>query len=359
MDELLQKLLETPGVAGREDPIRNLVAQRMAPYVQDLSVDPMGNLIGFRRGRATRPFKLLLAAHMDQIGFYVRQVDDTTGFCHLVPVGGFDPRTLAAQRVLVHGRKPLPGVIGLKPIHVLSEEDRKKPVKIEDLSVDLGLPPGEVKALVQPGDPVTLWRPPAMVGNCYSGPGLDDRIGLYVLLRVVERVAVQGHPADLYCVATVQEEVGLRGALTASFGIDPQVGLALDVTLACDQPGVPSKDRGARLGGGVAIGILNRSVISHARLVEKLRDLAEREDVPFQMDILPKGGTDAASLQRARAGCAVATVSVPCRYVHSTVELVHRQDVEAAIRLVSAYVASAAEPPSYSLPEELQRNTRR
>ncbi|MCR4392510.1 MAG: M42 family metallopeptidase [Candidatus Acetothermia bacterium] len=332
--ELLGRLSEAAGVPGREEAIRAIAREALNGHVDEMEVDRLGNLIAHKKGAGP---KVAVAAHMDEIGFLVSHVDEETGFLRIEPVGGFDPRTLIAARVTVHTRdSPLTGLIGSKPIHILTEEEKKKEIRVQDLFVDVGLPGKAVKERVRVGDPVTLLQSFAEVGNLVSGKALDDRLGLYVGIEAVRRL--KGHRADIYLVGTVQEEVGLRGARTSAFAIDPEIGVALDVTLACDMPGVQPHEHVTKVGKGVAIKVKDSASISHPGLVRFLVDLAEDRKIQYQLEILPRGGTDAGAIQLAREGAAVVTISVPTRYVHTVVEAAHKEDIEAAIRLLVAFL---------------------
>jgi len=332
--ELLKKLSETPGIPGREEAIRVIVREALTGHVDDIKVDRLGNVIAHKKG--TGP-KVVIAGHMDEIGFLVSHVDEETGFLRIEPVGGFDPRTLIAHRVTVHARGgDVYGSIGIKPIHVLTEEERKKTIEIKDLFVDIGLSGKEAKEQVRIGDPVTLVQTFADLGKLVTGKALDDRLGVYVGIEAVKRIGK--HKADIYCVATVQEEVGCRGARTSAFAIAPDIGVALDVTIACDIPGVPANEQVSRLGKGVAIKVKDAASISHPGLVQFLVNLAEERKIPYQLEILPRGGTDAGVIQAGREGVAVITISIPTRYVHTVVETVHKDDVEAAINLLVAFL---------------------
>lgn len=332
--ELLKRLSEAPGVPGREEAVRALVREALQGRVDELEVDRLGNIIAHKRGPGPR---VVVAAHMDEIGFLVSHVDEETGYLRIEPVGGFDARTLIASRVVVHTeRGPLLGLIGIKPVHILTEEERKKEIRIQDLFVDVGLPGKEVKERVRVGDPVTLYQAFAEVGELVSGKALDDRVGVYVGIEALRRLG--SHQADIYFVGTVQEEVGLRGARTSAFQIAPEIGVALDVTLACDMPGVPPHEQVTKLGKGVAIKVKDSASISHPGLVRFLVRLAEEQQIPYQLEILPRGGTDAGAIQLAREGAAVVTLSVPTRYVHTVVEAAHKKDIEAAIQLLVAFL---------------------
>lgn len=332
--ELLRRLSEASGVPGREEAIRTIVQEALADYVDEIEVDILGNLIAHKKGGGP---KVVVAAHMDEIGFFVSHIDEESGYLRLEPVGGFDPRTLIASRVVVHTESaPILGLIGIKPVHILTEEERKKEIRIQDLFVDVGLPGKEVKERVKVGDPVTLHQNFAEVGELVSGKALDDRVGVYVGIEALRRL--QNHTADIYFVATVQEEVGLRGARTSAFQIAPEIGVALDVTLACDMPGVQPHEQVTKLGKGVAIKLKDSATISHPGLVRFLAKLAAERGIPYQMEILPRGGTDAGAIQLAREGAAVVTLSVPTRYVHSVVEAAHKKDIEVAIQLLVAFL---------------------
>jgi endoglucanase len=337
---LLRRLCETPGVPGREEHIRELVIERMRESVDLVRVDQMGNVIGVKRPEnVSDPKKVMIAAHMDEIGFLVNHIDDD-GFIKFVPVGGFDAKTLMNQRVVVHGfKRDLPGIMTLarKPVH-LQPKDDKQP-QVTDYYVDVGLSRRRVERYVRIGDPITMDRRVIAVGNCVTGKAFDDRIGLYVMLQALK--AVEEHEVEIYAVATVQEEVGLRGAQVSAFGIDPDVGIALDVTISNDLPGSAPHERVTKLGEGTAIKLMDSSSISDYRLVEFLRELAEENGIKYQMEILPRGGTDSGAMQRARAGIPVATISIPTRYVHTTVEMAHWDDVEGSVRLLASFLENA------------------
>ena len=333
--ELLKQICETPGIAGREDRVRAVVVDALRPLVDDLRVDALGSVVGTKRGDGPR---VMLAAHMDEIGFFVSHIDDN-GFLRLQQVGGFDARTLVAQRVLVHGfaGSILRGALqpGSKPIHLL-DRDEIKPVKLEELFVDVGLPVEHVRAQVELGDIVTLDRELEEAGNCVMSKALDDRIGLFVMIEALRAMGQSN--AEVVAVATTQEEVGLRGAQTSAFEVQPDIAVALDTTLALDVPGLPAELAVTRLGSGVAIKVMDSSHIANPALLRHLRDLAEANEVPYQLEILPRGGTDAGSMQRARGGAAAVTLSIPSRYVHTVNEMANREDIAAAITLLARFL---------------------
>ncbi len=335
--ELFENLVAIPGISGREERIREFVKERLTPLVDEVFVDRLGSIVGIRRGSGP---KVMLSAHMDTIGFLVKHIDDS-GFISLSPVGGFDPRTLAVQRVLVCGDRDYDGLLywKTKPVHVLSEEEKKKPPQIEDLYVDVIADPADIEKNISVGDPVVLRRTPIVTDGVVSAPYLDDRLGVYVLLESLR--AASSTEAEIHAVISVQEEVGLRGARTSAYGADPDIGIALDITLATDTPGVEPAQRVAELRKGVAIGVMDGSMIADPRLVSHFRKLAEDNDIPYQVEILPRGGTDAGAMQMARRGVSVVTISVPVRYVHTSNEMAAVPDIQANVDVMAAFLESA------------------
>ena len=335
---LLEQLTQTPGIASREDRVRALVIDEMRPLVDSIELDALGNVIG-RKG--TDGPVVMVSAHMDEIGFLVRFIDDR-GFLRLQPVGGFDPRVLPAQRVLVHPHQgpAIPGVLqpGTKPVHLQAADDRKE-LKVEDMFVDLGLQQENVVATVAIGDMVTLDRPFQTVGDTVVSKALDDRLGIYVMIEAL-RAADPIH-ARIVAVASTQEEVGLRGAITAAYAIEPDIAIALDVTIAGDIPGMPPESSVSKLRDGVAIKVFDSSHLPHPRLIEHLRDIAERHDIPHQFELLPRGGTDAGAMQLTRAGVAAGTISMPTRYVHSVNEMASQHDIDACVTLLARFLEEA------------------
>lgn len=338
--EFLKRLSEVAGVPGREEAVRQIVLRELRPLADGTETDILGNVIAFKKGKGGP--KVMLAAHMDEIGFLVTHVDEKTGFLRIDPLGGFDPRVLMAKRVVVHAESgDLVGVIGSKPVHVLSEEERKQPLEIKDLFIDVGLSGEKVKKRVQVGDFVTLRQDFVEMGDLVSGKALDDRVGVYAMIEAFRRV--QKHKADIYAVATTQEEVGVRGARVSSFGVSPDIGIALDVTVASDVPGAQESEYVTKLGKGVAIKIKDSLSISNPKLVRRLRQAAEKRKIPYQLEILPRGGTDAGAMQLTKEGVAAVTISIPTRYLHSVVECAHKKDIQATIDLLVAFLEEASE----------------
>ncbi len=334
--ELLEELCQTPGAPGHEDRIREIVIRELKPIVDEIQVDNMGSVIAIRKGSPGGK-KLMLSGHMDEISFLVRHVDDN-GFLKFTTLGGFDPKTLTAQRVLVHTTSgDILGVMGTKPVHLMSDEERRAAPKLDNYFIDLGLPAREVKRKVRIGDPVTRERSFVTIGNMINTKSLDDRVGVFVMIEAVKKA--KKHGVDLYAVASVQEEVGIRGATTASNRIQPDIGIALDVTLANDLPDAKPHEKVAELGKGTAIKIMDSSVLAHRKLVEFMRTTAEKKKIPYQMEILTAGGTDTAAMQRSGPGAIAGCISIPTRYVHSVIEMCHKKDTQASINLLAALIS--------------------
>jgi endoglucanase len=338
--DLLKRLCETPGVPSREERMRSLVAAELRPLVDEVSVDAMGSVIGLKRGSGGP--KVMIAAHIDEIGFLVKFIDED-GFLRLQPVGGWDPRVMVAQRVYVHGfaGESLLGTLmpAAKPIHILTDEEKNKPPKIEEFFVDLGLPADEVKARVEIGDMVTMARTAERIGNNIVSKTLDDRVSVFVMIEALRILG--NHACDIYAVATSQEEIGLRGATTAAYNIQPDIGIAVDITLANDFPGPAEHEHITRLGRGAAIKVMDSSLICHPKLVRHFRDVAEKHRIPYQLEILSRGGTDAGGIQRSRGGVPSFTLSIPTRYVHTVNEMAAVSDIQNCIDLLARYLEEA------------------
>lgn len=329
---LLTALAEAHGTSGREDRVRAIVESELAPLCDRLERDPLGGVIA-RRGAGTGP-RLMLAAHMDEIGLMVTHVDDH-GFLRVIPIGGWDPATLIDQRVLVRGRRDLEGVVGSLPVHLQDAAAKAKTPQVSDLAIDLGLPADRARELVRPGDTATRIRSLSPLGDLLTGKSLDDRVGLYAMIEAM-RLAGAG-PGETVAAATVQEEVGLRGARVATARVQPDVALAIDTCPANDGPGAP-RTATTLLGSGAAIRVMDASAIGARSLVDLLKRLATRLDIPHQFHVANRGGTDTQSLQLSGLGAVAGCISIPSRYVHTSVELVHPDDVAAAVRLTAALI---------------------
>jgi endoglucanase len=299
----------------------------------------MGNLFCVKKGNGTR--KVMIAAHMDEIGFVVKYID-SNGFIRLNPLGGWDPRQMNSQRVCVQTKDGvLPGVLmyGTKPAHMLSDAEKAQGQKLDDFFVDTGLSIEQVKAQIRIGDQVTMDGRFRQMGNHLSCKAMDDRVALFVMIEALKKM--KSHEVDIYAIATVQEEIGLRGATAAGSAINPDVVVALDITLANDIPGVPESEHVTKLGAGTAIKIMDSSLICHPKVVSHFRTLAESNSVKHQMEVLPRGGTDAGGVQRLHGGIPSFTLSIPCRYVHTVNETVDIDDVQASIDLLALYLEDA------------------
>jgi putative aminopeptidase FrvX len=339
--DLMRRVCDAPGVSGFEGPIREVVRAELAAHCGELRVDRMGNLTGIRR--ATRApagepaLKVMVAAHMDEIGFVASHID-AGGFVRILPIGGYDPRTLIAERVVIHGRRDIAGVIAPQPNWILSDEDKKRVLPVKELYIDTGLSHDEVAAQVCLGDPISFARGfDVLNGRIVVGRNFDDRIGVYVMLDAVRRLGDLG--VDLYAVATVQEELGVRGAEIAAYAIDPDVGIAIDGSLASDVPYAKEEDRHCSLGAGTGIYLVDNRTVSDPLLVRSLLELAERRGIRAQRNI--GGGTDASAIQRNRAGARACTIGAPTRYMHSTSQLCDVGDVEETVRLLVAFLENA------------------
>lgn len=334
---LLSRICEIPGAPGFEHRIRAFLEDQLRDLADALSVDPMGNLIAFRKGASDQ--KVMLTAHMDEISFIVTHIDEE-GFLRFIPLGGFDPKTLTAQRVIVHGREDLIGVMGSKPIHLMKPEERNKAVQIEDFFIDTGLPREKVRELVRIGDPVTRERQFIQMGDCFNSKSLDNRISVFILLEALRLLKGKSLPMDTYAVFTVQEEIGLRGAVSAAHRINPDFGIVIDTTIAFDVPGSQPHEQVTRLGKGVAVKIMDGMTVCDPRMVDYLRQRAEAAGIPWQPEILPAGGTDTAAVQRyGKHGSIAGAISIPTRHIHQVIEMVHRADVQGAIDLLADALA--------------------
>ena len=330
--KLLKNICETPGAPGFENGVRNLVLKEIENCVDDINIDNMGNVIALKKGKDDTK-SVMIAAHMDEIGFIVTHVNDK-GFLKFHPLGGFDPKTLTSQRVIVHGKKNLVGVMGSKPIHVMTTEEKNRVPKIQDYYIDLGLEKSEVDKIVKVGDPVTRERGLIEMGDCVNCKSLDNRISVFVLIEALKKIKTPDF--NTYAVFTVQEEVGIRGAQVATQKIKPDFGFGLDTTIAYDVPGAAEHEKITSLGKGVAIKIMDASTICDTRMVQFMRNTANAHNIQWQNEILTAGGTDTASIQRMTPGGSIAgAFSIPTRHIHQVIEMVHKKDVQNCIDLLS------------------------
>ncbi len=345
--DLLKTLTQTPSVPGREDRIRDVIEQtvRDLNLFDELHTDAMGSLIGLRKARPQNgaassdpPLKVMLAAHMDQIGFLVRHISDD-GFIRVNPVGGFDTRNLFARRVRIcTASGDIPGVMnpGGRPIHIATDEDKKKVPEIKEFFIDLSLPADDVKAKVRIGDMVVLDGPFEEIGSSVVSQCLDNRVGCWAQIRAIENLT--HHNCDIYAAWTVQEEVGLRGAFPAAYEADPDLAIACDTTLCCKTPGVPDEERVTVDGDGVCLHIMDSSMIGDIKLIEEIEAVAAAGNIKCQRGILPRGGQDGAAIQRTRRGVRTVAFACPIKYIHTVTEMAHRDDLDAYHRLLTAWL---------------------
>ncbi|MCB0644491.1 MAG: M42 family peptidase, partial [Phaeodactylibacter sp.] len=262
--ELLKAICETPGAPGFEQRIRAQVIEEVNPLVDEIQIDNMGNVIAIKRGKSRK--KVMVPAHMDEISFIVTHIEED-GFLRFHTLGGFDPKTLTSQRVIVHGREDLIGVMGSKPIHLMKPEERNKAPQIQDFFIDLGLSKAEVEKVIAIGDPITRERELIQMGDCVNSKSLDNRVSVFILIETLRELQAIEVPYDIYAVFTVQEEVGIRGAIKSAHLIDPDFGINLDVTIAFDVPGAQPHEAVTKLGKGTAIKIMDGMTICDYRMV--------------------------------------------------------------------------------------------
>lgn len=337
--DLVQKLgilTSTPAVSGRESDFSQILKGMFEEYCDSVEVDKFYNVIGVKKGRGSNKKKIMVTAHMDEIGFLVNSIDEN-GFLKLTGVGGIDAKILLAQEVIVHGKKELVGIIGAKPPHLLKPEDAKKAVKLDDLAVDIGMNREKAIEFVSIGDMVTF-KPSLkeMQGNKISSKSLDDRSGVLTLLEIMKELDKVYFEHDVFFVATVQEELHLVGAVTASYAIRPDAAVVIDVGHG-DMPDA-SKDDTYTLGKGPAIGI---GPNLHKKLTRKIMDVAKDENIAYQIDVEPGNtGTEAWATQVSREGIPTVLLSIPLRYMHTTIETLHLNDIKNTARLTARYIAA-------------------
>jgi endoglucanase len=334
--QFLKTLVEAGGTSGYEGPVQEIFRRQVEPLAESVSTDVMGNTIAVLNSRG-RP-RLMFAGHADEIGFLVRYIDDD-GFAYFGPVGGWDAEVAIGQRVTVQtARGPVPGVIGKRAIHLMDEEDRKKKSELHTLWIDLGVTDREeAQALVAIGDPVTLAAPfQRLQGQLAAAKSFDNRMAVYIVAETLRQLSGQPLEAAVYGVSTVQEEIGLRGAQTAAFGIEAEVGVALDVCHATDYPDADKRKVGEiRVGRGP---VISRGANISPLVFDLLMRAAREEGIPCQIEAAPRGtGTDANAMQISRAGMATGLVSVALRYMHTPCEVLSLEDLENACRLCAAF----------------------
>lgn len=333
----LKEMVEKMGVSGSECQVADYISDVYGEVCDEVRRDVLGNVIGLKRGEGPgeRP-TIMLAGHMDEIGLMITKIDEK-GFLKFTQVGGVDQRTLVAQEVIVHGQEEVLGVIGLKPPHLMAAEDRDKAIPMQELQIDVGLPAERVRQLISVGDVVTINRSMVELGSdIVTGKAMDDRAAVAAIYECLLELKRIRHTADVLAVATTQEEVGLRGATVSTYGINPDIGIALDVCHG-SMPGVPEQDT-APMGKGPNMAF---GANIHPKVYERLQQVAKEYNITYSESPTPAGtGTDLWSMQVVRAGIPTALISIPSRYMHTSVETVSMTDVKLAGRLLAYFIAS-------------------
>ncbi|GIP35772.1 M42 family metallopeptidase [Paenibacillus sp. J2TS4] len=336
--QMLKALTDANGVPGNEDEPRAVVKKYIEPYADEISTDRLGSLIAVKKGSSEGP-KIMVAGHLDEIGFMVTHIDDK-GFLQFQTLGGWWEQVMLAQRVTVVTRsgEKIPGVIGSKPPHILPPEARKKPVEKKDMFIDIGASSKEeaMEFGVRPGDSIFPVCEFTVMKNekLLMAKAWDNRIGCAIAIDVLRQLEDTDHPNTVYSVATVQEEVGLRGAKTATHLIQPDIGFSVDVGIAGDTPGVSDKEALARMGLGPQVLVYDGSMISHRRLRHLVTDTADEVGIPYQFDFVAGGGTDAGAIHVTANGVPALAISIPTRYIHTHAAILHRDDYENAVKLI-------------------------
>lgn len=344
LSETLEKLSNACGVAGREEEVRSLIQKFLKPYADEIKEDKLGNVIAVKEGKKNAP-RVMLAGHMDEIGLLVKTISKR-GFLQFMKIGGIDDRVLLAQKVMVYGEKgPLHGIVGSKPPHIQKEDERKRVITSDELFIDIGARSQEEawKMGVKVGDPIEFDVRFAQIGkDIVIGKAFDDRVGCAIMVETMKRL--EKTECTVYAVGTVQEEVGCRGAVTAAYGIYPDVGIALDVTVAGDIPGVKEADAPMKLGKGPSLSVADYGLITHPKVLRLLVDAAEENKIPYQLETGLPGTTDASRISLAKEGVPSGTISVPTRYIHSPTSLLSLTDSENVVKLC---VAAVKKVPKY------------
>ncbi|MBP2077378.1 M42 family metallopeptidase [Oceanobacillus polygoni] len=340
LDETLtmfKALTDANGIPGNEKEVRDVFESYIRPFADEITVDNLGSSIAKKVGEANGP-KIMVAGHLDEIGFMVTRIDDK-GFVYFQTVGGWWNQVMLAQRVTIMGSKgDVTGVIGSKPPHILSAEARKKPYEIKDMFIDIGASSKEEAAEfgVKPGDSVVPYFEftPMKNEKLLLAKAWDNRIGLAIAIEVLKRLKDEEHPNVVYGVGTIQEEVGLRGAKTSAHAIQPDIGFAVDVGIAGDTPGIRESEADNKLGEGPQIVLYDASMVSHKGLRDLVVKTADEKDIPYQFTSIAGGGTDSGSIHLTGNGVPSLSITIATRYIHSHAGILHRDDFENAVKLI-------------------------
>lgn len=335
---MLKDLTDAKGIPGNEKEPRDVMKKYISPFATDVESDGLGSLIAKKVGEENGP-KIMIAGHLDEVGFMITQIDDK-GFLRFQTVGGWWSQVMLAQRVtIVTSKGDLTGVIGSKPPHILSPEARKKPVDIKDMFIDIGASSREqaMEWGVRPGDMVVPYFEFTVMNNekMLLAKAWDNRIGCAIAIDVLKNLKDENHPNVVYGVGTVQEEVGLRGAKTAANKIQPDIAIAVDVGIAGDTPGITEKEAQSKMGNGPQIILYDASMVSHKGLRDLITTVADELNIPYQFDAIPGGGTDAGSIHLAAEGAPSIAMTIATRYIHSHAGILHRDDYENAVKLIT------------------------
>ncbi|MDI9646200.1 MAG: M42 family metallopeptidase [Archaeoglobales archaeon] len=347
MFELIKKLSNAFGVSGYEEEVKEIIKAEVEKYVDEIKTDALGNLICIRNGKDRR--KLMIAAHMDEIGFVVKSIDEK-GFIRVAPIGGWFSQIALAQRVVIYGKSRIYGVLGCKPPHLMKDEERRKVIEISDMFVDVGATSKEdvLKMGIDVGSPVAIDRQVIELSNGrITGKAFDNRVGVAVMIEALKRTQSD---ATIFAVATVQEEVGLKGAKTSAYSLEPDAAIAVDSCVAADFPGSETAHMDIKLGKGAVITVIDasgRGLIVSPLVLRWLKETAEKYNIPYQLEVAEGGTTDASAINLTKQGIPAGVISVPARYIHSPVEVVDLKDVESATNLIARALETSK---SYILP---------
>ncbi|NOY11923.1 MAG: M42 family metallopeptidase [Archaeoglobi archaeon] len=340
LENLIKRLSDAHGISGYEDEVREVIRAELEDHVDEIRVDKFGNIICIKNGNE---FTEMLAAHMDEIGFMVKYIEDN-GYLRITPIGGWFSQTAVNQRVVLHGRKgKVIGVLGCKPPHFMKEDERRKVIEIRDMFIDVGASSkDEVKELgIDVGTPVTVDRECVRLGNMVTGKAMDNRAGVAAMIEAVKRTESR---ATIYAVGTVQEEVGLKGARISAYAITPDVALALDVAPSTDYPGAESVKIDVKLDKGPVITVADasgRGLIAPKRVLDWLVETAEGSKIEYQLEVGEGGTTDATAIHLTKSGIPTGVVSVPARYIHTPVEVISLKDLDQSAELVARSLETA------------------
>ncbi|SES03060.1 M42 family metallopeptidase [Salisediminibacterium halotolerans] len=345
MDEtlkMLKELTDANGTPGNEREPRQVMQKHIAPFADHVETDHLGSLIAKKTGAADDAPKIMVAGHLDEIGFMVTTIDEN-GFIKFQPLGGWWEQVMLAQRVTVMGKNGnVPGVIGSKPPHVLAPEARKKAIEKKDMFIDVGASSKEEAESfgIRPGDSVVPVCDFTVMKNekYLMAKAWDNRIGCAIAVDVLRALADESHPNTVYGVGTVQEEVGLRGARTSAHRIQPDIGFGVDVGIAGDTPGITANDAQSKMGAGPSIIMYDASMISHKGLRDFVTETADEKEIPYQYDAMAGGGTDSGSIHLTADGVPALSITVPTRYIHTHAAILHRDDYEHAVKLITEVI---------------------